>query len=345
MDSAPFVAEEALRKGLVDGIAYEDELPERVAQITGLKVKSITGSRFNRYLKLRDMVLALPGRITGRPVVAVLSATGTVTGGRGRGSGGMKTIGSDSLVKTLDRISGDKRVKALVLRISTPGGSGLASDVIRKKLRLISEKIPVVVSMSDVAASGGYMIALGAGKIVADPMSLTGSIGIVSGKFNVRGLHEKIGIKTELFSAAKNALVYSPSRGFSGDEELKLNETLKFYYDAFVRLVSEGRGMSAERAEESAQGRVWTGAQAKELGLVDELGGLYEAVNLAAKEAGLPEDKAPLVGYYYEKRRIKLTSFFKAGAYIDAFDGILDLTSALSRERCLALLPFKIEIK
>lgn len=345
VDRAPYTAREAIAENFVDEIVYEDDIKDRAGDVTGLKVHAITARKFNRYFKLKEKLSAFGRVFTGfPPVVAVVSCTGAITSGSGRGSG-MKTIQPGPLVRLLSHISKDKNVKALVLRISSPGGSGIASDVIREKLKRISERIPVVVSMSDVAASGGYLISLGAGSIVADPMTLTGSIGIVYGKFDLSGLREKLGVSTELMPTSKNSLMYSSSRGFSGDEEKRLDEMLRVYYDTFVDSVSEGRKIERAKAESAAGGRVWTGAQAKELALVDELGGLHDAVSLAAKQAGLPDTKRPQVKYYSVDRGFSPAALLGAGGFTGQASALLDLAQSLAREGFFAVMPFKIDIR
>ncbi len=346
IDRGPFIPASALGEGLIDGTAYESELESRAADITGVKVCALTAESFNRILKIKDTFGSFLGRIRGRGgQIAVVTCSGIVTLGRSMGRSGMKTMGSGSLLELLGRLSKDRDIKALVLRILTPGGSGVASDLIRESLRQVSERIPVVLSMSDVSASGGYLIALGAHKIVADPMSLTGSIGIVSGKFALGDFYEKLGVKKELIPVGKKSLMFSPSRGFSEDEEKKLDELMKFYYGEFVRTVSEGRGMDPVEAEKAAKGRVWTGRQAKALGLADELGGLWDAVNIAKREAGLPGDETPRLRFYSASGGIKISSLFGESAYLDELTRLIENVGGASAEGCLAIMPFRIDVK
>ncbi|HVY54602.1 MAG TPA: signal peptide peptidase SppA, partial [Thermodesulfobacteriota bacterium] len=278
-------------------------------------------------------------------IIAVVTDTGFITLGKSTGRGGTKTMGSGSVLAELDKVSKDRDVKGLVFRVLTPGGSGVASDLIREKLRELSERLPVIISMSDVSASGGYLIALGAGRIVADPMTLTGSIGIVSGKFEIGGLLKKLGVGKELVPTAKRSLMFSQSRDFSDDEEGKLDEMMNFYYKEFVRAVAEGRGLDENRAGEAAKGRVWTGAQAKELGLVDEMGGFWDAVNVAAREAGLPQDKAPLLRYYSSARGIKLASLFGDTAYSEFVRMLSESVPPPGLHGCFTVMPFRIDVK
>lgn len=345
IDSAPYTAKEATAENLVDGIAYEGDIRDRAGDEAGLKVCAISARRYNRYLRLKEKLSGFGRAFTGSPqVVAVLACTGAIMSGPGRGSGA-KTIRSGPVLKLLGQISKDKSVRALVLRISSPGGSGIASDVIREKLKRVSEKMPVVVSMSDVAASGGYLVSLGARSIVADPMTLTGSIGIVYGKFDVSGLKKKLGINTELMPSSKHSLMYSSARGFTEDEEERLDEMMRIYYDSFVGSVSEGRNMDRARAESAAGGRVWTGAQAKELGLVDELGGLHDAISLASKEAGIPDGKLPHVKYYSVDRGFRPTSLYGAEALSGRAAFLMDLAETLTRESFIAVMPYRIDIR
>jgi protease-4 len=346
IDRGPFVPESALAEGLIDGTAYESEIEDRAGEVTGLKVKSISARHFNRMLRIGERLRSIAGKLRGKGgTIAVVADSGFVTLGESAGRGAMKTMGSDSVLAQLDRVSGDRSVKGLVFRIMTPGGSGTASDLIRKRLKEISATIPVVVSMSDVSASGGYLISLGAGKIVADPMTLTGSIGVVSGKFELGDLYRKLGVKKELIPIGKKSLMFSASRGFSEEEEEKLDELMKFYYGEFVRAVSEGRGLDEAHAEKAAKGRVWTGAQARDLGLVDELGGFWDAVDIVRREAGLPEDKMPVLRFYPAGRGIKIASLFGDAGYPEFLSVLTESASLHGWEGCLAVMPFRISVK
>ncbi|HKQ32835.1 MAG TPA: signal peptide peptidase SppA, partial [Thermodesulfobacteriota bacterium] len=346
IDKGPFVTPSALAEGLIDGTAYESEMEDRAGEAAGVKVRSIDARQFSRVLKAKSRLFSVLGRIRRKGgVLAVVTDSGFITLGESTGRGAFKTMGSDSVLTQLEKVSRDSAVKGLVFRILTPGGSGVASDLIRRRLREISELIPVVVSMSDVSASGGYLIALGAGKIVADPMTLTGSIGIVSGKFELGDLYTKLGVNKELVPSGKRSLMFSHSRDFSEDEEEKLDELMNFYYEEFVRTVAEGRSIDEARAGEAAKGRVWTGAQAKELGLVDELGGFWDAVNVARREAGLPEDKMPLLRFYSAARGIRLASLFGDTAYPDLLKTLLGNVPVERLHGCFTVMPYRIEIK
>jgi protease-4 len=201
-------------------------------------------------------------------------------------------IGSDSLVKYIREARADQSIKAIVLRVDSPGGSSTASDVIWRELSISRENHrPVIVSMSDLAASGGYYIALGGDAIVAQPGTLTGSIGVYTGKFVTTGTLGKLGANIEATSSGKHAEIYSPDRRFTPDERKKIEESMQNVYDQFIERTAAARHMTPEKVDEVAQGRVWTGEQAKQLGLVDELGGLYKAIDLAKQRARIPADQ------------------------------------------------------
>jgi protease-4 len=210
-------------------------------------------------------------------------------------------MGSDSFVEYIRRIRGDSSIRAIILRVDSPGGSSVASDVIWRELMITKngpQGRPIVVSMSDLAASGGYYIAMAGDTIVAQPGTLTGSIGIYSGKYVTGGSFEKLGANIESTSSGRHAEIYSPDRRFTEEERAKVMESMQAFYDQFVEKVAEARQTSPEKIDQIAQGRVWTGHQAKQVGLVDELGGMQVAVAAAKQRANIPaEDEVELVVY------------------------------------------------
>ncbi len=207
-------------------------------------------------------------------------------------------------MRYLRRARADSTIKAIVLRIDSPGGSAIASDVIWREVLLTREKKPVVASMSDVAASGGYYIAMPAHAIVAQPGTLTGSIGVVSIKFVIDGTLKKVGINMESVSQGRYAEIYSPIKPFSPDERTRLQQIMQATYDTFVEKAASGRNTTPERIDAVAQGRVWTGQQAKQLGLIDELGGLDRALALAKQRANIAQDAEVELVVYPPKRSI-----------------------------------------
>jgi len=281
IDHGPFLPEDAVRAGLIDDVAYEDELDDKVQ----------LGSGTPRFLPLRDYK-HVPARSLGLnkgPRIAVLYAVGVISTGESSNDGA-QVLGSDTIVQQLRKIRADDSIRAIVLRIDSPGGSAIASDVIWREVMLTRAVKPVIASMSDVAASGGYYIAMPAHQIVAEPATLTGSIGVVMVKFVIDGTLDKLGMNMEQVTDGRFADMYSPVRPFSPEERKKVEEQMQATYEAFVEKAAAGRQTTPERIDSIAQGRVWTGQQAKELGLVDELGGLSRAVALAKARASIAED-------------------------------------------------------
>jgi protease-4 len=236
----------------------------------------------------------VPARRTGH--VAFIEVNGAIASGRStRGPMG-RQVGSDSIGAALRAAARDEKVRAVVLRIDSPGGSAVASDTIWREVCLVREAgTPVIVSMGSVAASGGYYIACPADVIVALPATLTGSIGVFGGKVVIHDLMQRLGLTTGTVSHGARSLMYSPRQAFSDDERAALDATLDAIYSDFVAKVAQGRRRSVEEIEAIARGRVWTGTDAQRLGLVDELGGIRDALRIARSRAGLPRD-APVLG-------------------------------------------------
>ncbi|MGZ4651437.1 MAG: signal peptide peptidase SppA, partial [Kineosporiaceae bacterium] len=223
--------------------------------------------------------------------VALVEVRGMIVSGRTSRAPVGRQVGSDSVGAALRAASTDEHVRAAVLRIDSPGGSAVASDTIwREVCRVRDAGKPVVVSMGGAAASGGYYIACPADVIVALPSTLTGSIGVLGGKMVVRELFDRLGLTTGTVSRGARSLMYSARRGFSDVEREQLAATLDAIYDDFVAKVAQGRGRPVAEIENVARGRVWTGSDALDIGLVDELGGLRDAVRIARSRAGLPAD-------------------------------------------------------
>jgi len=278
VDHGPYLPEDAVRAGLVDDLAYEDEIDDKVALGRG----RTTTLRQHEY---RNVGLGSLGLGRG-PKIAVIYATGIITSGASNfDSPSGQVVGSDTMVEYLRKARADNSIRAIVLRIDSPGGSAVASDVIWREIMLTRERKPVIASMSDVAASGGYYIAMPAHAIVAQPATLTGSIGVVLVRFVIDGTLDKLGVNLETVKQGKYADLFSPVRPFTPEERKKVGDLMQATYDAFVEKAAAGRNTTPERIDAIAQGRVWTGRQAKELGLVDELGGLDRALALAKERA------------------------------------------------------------
>jgi protease-4 len=299
IDHGPYLPEDAVRAGLVDDVAYEDELDDKVQLAQG-------GPRFVEQDEYRQVSPASLGLNRG-PRIAVIYAIGVITSGRSDYDAGQQIVGSDTMVEYLRKARADSSIKAIVLRIDSPGGSAIASDVIWREVMLTRDVKPVIASMSDVAASGGYYIAMPAHAIVAEPATLTGSIGVVMIKFVIDGTIKKLGMNMEGVYSGKYADLYSPIRPFSPEERKRVEEHMQATYDAFVEKAAAGRNTTPERIDAVAQGRVWTGRQAKEVGLIDELGGLERALALAKQRAKLaPDSEVELVVYPPKKSIFEL---------------------------------------
>lgn len=293
IDHGPFLPEDAVRAGLIDDVSYEDEVDDKVQLAKGTP-KYIDAGHY-RGVSLTSLGLNKGQRI------AVVYAVGMITTGKSSDDA-TQTLGSDTLAEQLRKVRADNSIKAVVLRIDSPGGSAIASDVIWREVMLTREVKPVIASMSDVAASGGYYIAMPAHEIVAEPATLTGSIGVVMVKFVLKGTLDKIGVNLEGVTSGKFADLYSPVRPFSPEERQKIEAHMHATYEAFVEKAAAGRKTTPERIDSIAQGRVWTGKQAKDLGLVDELGGLQRALALAKTRAKIdPNAEVELVIYPQRK--------------------------------------------
>jgi protease-4 len=288
INTGPRTAAEAREVGLVDRLGYRDEVYQEMRARTDGKAELLFADRWRPHRKLGPP----PHR---RGHVAVVDVRGAIVSGRSRRSPMGRQAGSDTVSAQLRAAHDNDRAQAVVLRVESPGGSAVASDVIwREVFRLRDSGKPVVVSMGDVAASGGYYIACPADVIVALPATLTGSIGVFGGKLVLNGLLERAGLTRDTVQQGARALMYSFRQGFSEDERTRFAVTIDTIYDDFVAKVAAGRKRPVAEIEAVARGRVWTGRDALEAGLVDDLGGLRDAVRIARERAGLPED-APVL--------------------------------------------------
>lgn len=290
IDNAPYNAMQAKQQGLIDETFYREqvyaELKNRLGYKEEDKIRTVSTSEY------REVPADSLGLNNGERV-AVIYASGAITGGSSNRSPlGGETVGSDTMVKSINEAAEDKSIKAIVLRIDSPGGSALASDMMWYAIENAKLKKPVVVSMSDVAASGGYYIACNANKIVAEPSTVTGSIGVFMGKPVMKGFYDWIGVSNEYVLRGKNAGIFRETVKWEGDELKKMTDSVNnIYFTNFIPKVAKGRNKTDEEVNTIGQGRVWTGAQAKEKGLIDEFGGLERAIEIAKDLANLPADK------------------------------------------------------
>lgn len=290
IDNAPYTPQKAKEAGLIDGVAYKDEIENELKSKLGYKesdpLRLVKSSDYSR-VEPDSLGLDKGERI------AIIYATGDIGSGKSENSPtGGQSIGSDTVVKALKDARDDKTIKAIVIRVDSPGGSGLASDVIWRAVEAAKAKKPVVISMGDVAASGGYYISAGAHKIVAQPSTITGSIGVLAGKPVLRGFYDWIGVSNEYVLRGKNAGMFRETEKFTPEERAKFEEWInKTYYEDFIPKVAKGRNKDAQYIDSVAQGRVWTGAQGRDRGLVDEFGGLERAIEVAKELAKIPKEK------------------------------------------------------
>ena len=272
-------AQLAYEAGLVDGLTYSDEFMDVLQERTGLEELNL--------VSYGDYTNSYNPSYSSKNKIAVIMASGDIVTGKG----GNEIIGSDEFIKTIKKAREDQGIKAIVLRVNSPGGSYLASDAIWREVKLAAETKPVIASMSNYAASGGYYIAMAADTIVAQPNTITGSIGIFSILFNAQELFEdKLGITFDGVKTGQFSDIYTSNRPLRPEERAIIQKEVENNYDTFIRKAAEGRDMDEAQMRKIASGRVWTGHQALDNGLVDVLGGLQTAVEIAADKAGISEE-------------------------------------------------------
>lgn len=344
IDEGPYPASRAVQLGLVDGTLYETDLEDMAEDFFA------SGVRLDDEYHLDEGTSGWknPRRI------AVVVVDGTITGGESTGPGllGGGSTGAKTVVQALEQAREDRTVKAVVLRVDSPGGSSQASDEILHAVQALKEEgKPVIVSMGGTAASGGYYIAAAADVIYAQPTTVTGSIGVYGGKFSTAGLYEKLGLSSTLYTRGRRAGMWSTSRPFDAQEELAMDQLIDETYQQFKSRVAEGRQMSMEQVEERAQGRVWSGTRALQNGLVDETGGFFDAVERARIEAGLKEgapvdlitygDTPDLLG----ELPTRLIRAIIPRVEVPAELGTLQTWSRLEGEPVLMMMPYNLEVR
>lgn len=289
-DVGPFPAQAAVEAGLADGALYPDQVEEVLRELAPAAVDARGRPALADAATLLALGTTEPGLrpwLRELPHIAYVVAHGAIQrGSRARG------VAADPYRELLGRLAEDDAVRAIVLRIDSPGGDATASDLLFRAARRAAERKPVVASLGDVAASGGYFLAAGADFVFAEPTALTGSIGVVGGKLDASGLYAKLGVAREGLERGARAGLLSETRGFRPDERRALRQGMRVLYDLFVARVAEGRRLAPSRVQELAQGRIWSGAAACQHGLVDALGGPLEALAEARRRAGLSPDEA-----------------------------------------------------
>ena len=350
IDEALLDPTQAVEMGLADALLYEDELAACSSAHTSSLGKQ-NGERSARLLTWREAahLLRRPVKWTTRQQIGVVSLEGTIVRGRSRRIPVPVPLpllemqaGAETVVQALRRAETDRSIAAVIFHVETPGGSALASDLICREVRRLRERKPVVVLMGGQATSGGYYVSASAHHIVARPTTLTGSIGIWGGKFVLAGLYAKLGLAREAVQRGAMSGLYSETAPFSEEERERVRRNLGQLYVRFKSLVAEGRGMTAEEVEEVARGRVWTGAQALEVGLVDQLGDFGTALAKAKELAGLELDREYTVVQVGAPRHELSPPLFPAVE--PAWAGLLDTLRSLSGERVWAMAPWTIRI-
>jgi protease-4 len=334
VDRGYFQGQEAVDRGLVDGVAYEDQL---IDFMNLKKIQKLNKIPNEKYASADPSSLGLN---QGKKI-ALIFATGTILTGEEQ----IVALGSETFARWLRSAAKDKSIAAIVVRVDSPGGSAVGSDIIWHELVKVRSEKPVVISMSGLAGSGGYWISLGGHKIIAQPQTLTGSIGVIAGKFSFQGLMDKLGIKTEKIVLGKEADAFSSYRDFTPEERKILKNQIQAIYEQFLERVVSSRNISFEEANRIGRGRVWTGHQAKELNLVDDLGGFSLAIDSAKKMAGIPAEEEIKLVLWPKKRTLldllmgKETELSYISEEAELIAGYMRLIKSFGQTRIWSLMP------
>lgn len=290
IDQGPFLAHDAVNDGLIDAIGYEDQaIGELQTRLKQSELKMVSAKAYFR--------APLAGEGGGRRIAFVVGE-GMITQGSGNETAEDSSFTGTGFIKLLKQVENDSSIAGVILRIDSPGGDGLASDDILHEAKNLAKKKPLVISMSDEAASGGYYVAVTGNPIIAYPNTLTGSIGVIFAMFNLHGLFDKVGVDEQSLSRGKYADLDSSYAPLTDDERQKITDQVDAFYQGFVGAVAQGRKRPFDQIQTLAQGRVWLGAQAKQNGLVDQLGGLDRAIEVLKQQAHIPASaRVTLVPY------------------------------------------------
>ncbi|MCX8159654.1 MAG: signal peptide peptidase SppA [Candidatus Saccharicenans sp.] len=335
IDKGYFNGQEAVASGLVDELAYEDQLFQK----SGLeKYRELTRITNEKYASVRPEGLGLN---LGRKV-ALIFASGTILSG----SAEQVALGSETFSRWLRAAVKDRSIEAIIVRVDSPGGSAVGSDIIWHELVKARSEKPVIISMSGLAGSGGYWLSLGGHRIIAQPQTLTGSIGVIAGKFSFEGLMKKLGLTADRLVIGKNADALSVYRSFTPEERKILREEISYIYDQFLERVATARNLPLEEVERLGRGRVWTGRQAKDLKLVDDLGGLFQAMESARQLAGIPPETELRLVVWPARRSLwdiilgRKTELARTGSTNELLSRAREMLEIFSRARIWTMMPF-----
>jgi protease-4 len=342
LDDGPFVGPQAVDNGLIDALLFEDQFWGELKLKIKADIKRVSEQDY----------LRSAGGSEGSSKIAFVVGDGEITRGSTREGIGNDGITATSMVRMLREVGDDSSIKGVILRIDSPGGDGIASDDILHAAKDLSSKKPMVISMSDLAASGGYFMAMTGDPIVAYPNTETGSIGVFFGKPVLKGLYDKIGVTKDTLKRGKFADIDTDTRPLNDEERAKLRHEIDVFYRGFVERVAAGRKRTYDQVEPLAQGRVWMGAQAKQNGLVDELGGLDRALELIKERAKIPASEKVALVTYPPRRSIWDIVLNRDDEDIEAMIarrakvlvGKLPVRS-LMRGGIMELMPYSIEVK
>jgi len=335
IDKGYFKGREAVASGLVDELAYEDQLFQK----SNLeKYRELTRITNEKYASVRPERLGLN---LGKKV-ALIFAGGTILSG----SAEQVVLGSETFSRWLRAAVKDKSIEAIIVRVDSPGGSAVGSDIIWHELVKARAEKPVIISMSGLAGSGGYWLSLGGHRIIAQPQTLTGSIGVIAGKFSFAGLMEKLGLTADRLVIGKNADAFSPYRSFTPEERKILREEIGYIYEQFLERVATARNLPLEEVERLGRGRVWTGRQARDLKLVDDLGGLFQAMEAARELAGIPPETELRLVVWPARRSLwdlilgRKTELARVRSTVEFLSRTRKTMEIFSRARVWTLMPF-----
>ncbi|MEE9214266.1 MAG: signal peptide peptidase SppA [Thermodesulfobacteriota bacterium] len=346
INNGPYTALEAKGRNLIDDTCYENGLEDKISIYVNEKLSIIKHDKFLKIISVSEKYKNIKSKVLGKKnEIAIIPFTGLITIGENKGTGNMKILGARSFIKQIKMLGNKKSINSVVIRVSSPGGSALASDIIWNEIKELSLKKTVIVSMSDYAASGGYFISLAGKKIISSPFTLTGSIGVISGKFNFVHLYKKLGVSFDSIKFGSNSDIYSLNKKLTEAQGEKIESLMRALYKDFVGKVAKERNITEDNAQNAAQGRVWTGSQAQSVNLVDGQGNIFDSVLSAVDESGMEDKNNFTVKYYAIKQSLQLSTLGKGFFLQEHYSNISNWIELLRNEICLTLSPYIFKIR